>query len=48
LYLCGMLRQDDQERAHLLSDTIRTGNGRIRAPTHRRAGAMKNAVPTRT
>jgi two-component sensor histidine kinase len=32
--LCGTLRQGDQERVHLLSNVIRPGNRRIRAPNH--------------
>ena len=37
LYLCGMVRQSDQEGARLLSNIIRPGNRRIRAPKQQKA-----------
>ena len=37
LYLCGMVRQGDQEGACLLSNVIRLGNRGIPAPNHRPA-----------
>src|SRR4051794_17903181 len=33
LYLCGMVRRDDQEGAGFLSNPVRGGNNSIRAPT---------------
>src|SRR4051794_40917002 len=33
LYLCGMVRQSDQEGAGFLSNPVRRGNNGIRAPT---------------
>jgi hypothetical protein len=36
LYLCGMVRQSDQEGALLLSNVSRPGNRRIRAPNQPR------------
>src|SRR4051812_34493417 len=41
LYLCGMVRRDDQEGAGFLSHPVRGGNNGIRAPTQLTAHATQ-------